>query len=186
MTTLLLAVHLAVAEPPQLLVEVTDPKLKDYRILDSRGKAKYEDGHVPGAVLVEIGPWSKAVTAGKADAAFWKTALAAVGVIPSQVVVVYSDDVRDAARAWWMLKLAGVPDVRILNGGWKAYTAAKLPEQKDAVTATAAPVEWKPTERFADKAALWAFSLESAPWPHSSRRCMRPAGRGIGAGTRAW
>ena len=155
MTTLLLAVHLAVAEPPQLLVEVDDPKLKTFRILDVRGKAKYEDGHIPGAVLAEIGPWSKAVTAGKADAAFWKTSLAAVGVLPTKPTVVYSDDLRDAARAWWMLKLAGVPDVRILNGGWKAYTAAKLAEQKDAVTATAAPFDWTPApERFADKAKV--------------------------------
>ena len=158
MTTLLLAVHLAAAEPPQLLVEVTDPKLKkleSFLILDVRGKAKYEAGHVPFAVLAEFGPWSKAVTAGKADAAFWKPALAAVGVSPTKPTVVYSDDLRDAARVWWMLKLAGVPDVRILNGGWKAYTAAKLPEQKDVVTATAAPFDWTPApERFADKAKV--------------------------------
>jgi thiosulfate/3-mercaptopyruvate sulfurtransferase len=55
---------------------------------------------------------------------------------------------------WWMLKLAGVPDVRILNGGWKAYAAAKLPEEKDIARATAAPHDWKPTDRFADKAKV--------------------------------
>jgi thiosulfate/3-mercaptopyruvate sulfurtransferase len=154
MTTILLAVHLAAAEPaPQLLVEVGDPKLtKDFHLLDVRGKAKYEDGHVPGAVLAEIGPWSKAVTAGKADAVFWKAELAKVGVNPQKPVVVYSDDPRDAARVWWMLEFAGVPDARVLNGGWKAYTAAKLPVQKEAVTAKAEPHDWKPApDRFADK-----------------------------------
>jgi thiosulfate/3-mercaptopyruvate sulfurtransferase len=155
MTTLLLAVHLAAAEPPRLLVEVTDPKLKEYRLLDARGKANYEDGHIPGAVAVELGQWSSAVTKGKADAAYWKAELAKVGVTPTQPVVAYSDDLRDAARVWWMLKMAGVPDARVLNGGWKAYTAAKLPEQKEAVTATAPPHDWTPDpERFADKAKV--------------------------------
>jgi thiosulfate/3-mercaptopyruvate sulfurtransferase len=153
MTILTLAVHIAAADPaPQLLVEVGDPELKDFRVLDVRGKAKYQDSHVPGAVLAEIGPWSKAITAGKADAAFWKSELAKVGVTPTVPTVVYSDDPRDAARAWWMLKLAGVPDVRVLNGGWKAYAEAKLPAQKEAVTAKADPYDWKPTaDRFADK-----------------------------------
>lgn len=155
MTTLLLCVHLAAAEPPSLLVEVTDPKLKEYRLLDARGKAKYEAGHVPGAVAVELGMWAKAVTGGKADAAFWTAELAKVGVGPTQPVVAYSDDPRDAARVWWMLKLAGVPDARILNGGWKAYAAAKLPEQKEVVTANAAPHDWKPDpDRLADKAKV--------------------------------
>src|SRR5262249_9510972 len=154
MTTILLAVHLAAAEPaPQLLVEVDDPKLtKEFHLLDVRGKAKYEDGHIPGAVLAEIGPWSKTLTAGKADAAVWKATLARGGVSPQKPVVVYSDDPRDAARTWWMLKLAGVPDVRILNGGWKAYTAANLPVQKEPVAAKAETHDWKAVpERFADK-----------------------------------
>lgn len=154
MTTILLAVHLVAAEPdPQLLVEVDDSKLTaTFRVLDVRGKAKYEDGHIPGSVLAEIGPWSKAITAGKADAEFWKVELAKVGVSPKTPTVVYSDDPRDAARAWWMLKLAGVPDVRLLNGGWKAYTTAKLPEHKTGAIAKATPHDWKPaSDRFADK-----------------------------------
>jgi thiosulfate/3-mercaptopyruvate sulfurtransferase len=154
MTSILLAVHLAAAQPaPQLLVEPEHPKLsKDFHLLDVRGKAKYEEGHLPGAALAETGPWSKALTAGKADAAFWKAELAKVGVSPQKPVVVYSDDPRDAARTWWMLKHAGVPDVRILNGGWKAYTAAKLPVEKETVTARALPHDWTPAhERLADK-----------------------------------
>lgn len=158
MTTLLLAVHLAAAEPPanyptpNLLVEVTDPKLKDYRLLDVRTKAKYDEGHIPGAVHADTGPWSKAILASKADAAFWKTMLRAVSVTPKVPTVVYADDVRDAARAWWMLKLAGVPDARVLNGGWKAYTAAKLPTMKEFGLILVDEHDWKPdTARLADK-----------------------------------
>jgi thiosulfate/3-mercaptopyruvate sulfurtransferase len=158
MTTMLLAVHLAVGQPaqyprPELLVEVDDPKLtKDYRVLDARTKAKYDAGHIPGAIHADAAAWSKLVTAGKADAVYWKAELAKVGVSPKQPVAVYADDMRDAARLWWMLKFAGVPDVRIVNGGWKAYTAAKLPGQKEAATATAEPHDWKPdTARVASK-----------------------------------
>jgi thiosulfate/3-mercaptopyruvate sulfurtransferase len=149
MTTLLLAVHLLAAEPatypaPKLLVEVSDPKLKEFHLLDVRTEAKYQMGHIPGAVHTDIAPWSKAILADKADAAFWKTELARVGVTAKKPTVVYADDVRDAARAWWMLKFAGVPDARILNGGWKAYVAAKLPTETTQTVAKAEPHDWKP------------------------------------------
>jgi thiosulfate/3-mercaptopyruvate sulfurtransferase len=153
MTILTLAVHLVAADPATpMLIEVNDPKLKELHLLDVRAKPKYDEGHVPGAVHADVAPWSKAVTAGKADAAFWKTELAGAGVTPTKATVVYSDDPREAARAWWLLKFAGVPDVRILNGGWKAYTAANLPVQKESVAATAEPHDWKPAaDRLADK-----------------------------------
>jgi thiosulfate/3-mercaptopyruvate sulfurtransferase len=158
MTTLLLAVHLAGAEPPaaypapNLLAEATDPKLGECRVLDVRPAAKYAAGHVPGAVHADTGPWSKAILADRADAAFWKAELAKAGVTPDRPTVVYADDVRDAARAWWMLKFAGVADARVLNGGWKAYTAAKLPTATDAPAVRAEPHDWKPNPaRLADK-----------------------------------
>lgn len=157
MTTLLLAVHLMSAEPAsypnaKLLVEATDSKLKEYHLLDARPAAKYATGHIPGAVSVDLAPWAKAILADKAGTAFWKAELAKIGVSRSTPVVVLADDVRDAARAWWMLKYAGVPDARILNGGWKAYTAAKLPTTTDPVRAEAKPHDWKPeTARLADK-----------------------------------
>ena len=153
MTILTLTVHIVAADPaPPMLVEVNDPKLKEFHLLDVRATAKYDEGHLPEAVHAEVTPWSKAVTDGKADAAFWKTELARAGVTPTRPTVVYSDDPREAARAWWLLKFAGVPDVRILNGGWKAYTAAKLPVQKEPVAAKAEPHDWKPAaDRLADK-----------------------------------
>jgi thiosulfate/3-mercaptopyruvate sulfurtransferase len=51
-----------------------------------------------------------------------------------------------------MLKYAGVPDVRILNGGWKAYTAAKLRLEMAEMVSKADPHDWKPdAARLADK-----------------------------------
>ena len=111
---------------PKLLVEANAAEDKAYTVFDTRAKPAYSEGHIPGAVQLSVGPWGKAINAEKADAAFWKKELAAIGVGSKSIVLVYSDDIRDMCRAWWMFKLAGVADVRVLNGGWKAYVAAKL------------------------------------------------------------
>jgi thiosulfate/3-mercaptopyruvate sulfurtransferase len=138
------------AEPgypnPNLLIEPQEVARNNnrFRILDVRPKMNYETGHIPGAVHVQFSPWSKAVSEGKADAAFWKREFAEVGISPDRPVVVVSDDVRDGARTWWLLSHAGVPDVRLLNGGWDAYVKANLPTSKDAVSVPAVPHDWKP------------------------------------------
>lgn len=135
---------------PELLVEPADLKDGKFVVLDVRSAAKYEAGHVTGAVSAPVGPWAKAIDEGKAGAKFWSDELARLGVTPKSAVVVYSGDWREAARAWWALKLGGAPDVRILNGGYPAYTEAKLPTSTDATAPTAEkPREWKPEPRLA-------------------------------------
>ena len=130
---------------PTLLIDAEDlakiPADK-VRILDVRGKAKYEAGHVPGAVLAEPGLWSKKVVDNLADGPYWKMELAAVGVSPKIPVVLVAEDIRDAARVWWLLSYAGVSNVAILNGGWTAYAAAKLPMTNEVTVARAEPAEW--------------------------------------------
>lgn len=157
MLPLLLAAFAPAADPapakyarPELLVEAADVSADKHLLLDARPAAKYEAGHIPGALPVPVTAWAKAIDEGKAVATFWKKTLADLGVTGKTPVVVYSDDIKVAAHGWWALKLAGVPDVRLLNGGWDAYSAAKLPVSKDAAKAKpAAPVEWKPEPRLA-------------------------------------
>jgi thiosulfate/3-mercaptopyruvate sulfurtransferase len=114
---------------------------RNLRILDARTKAQYRDGHIPGAVWVDSLAWSKAMV--EAPDEGWPERLASVGIEPRLQVVVYADDIRDAARVWWMLRFAGVADARLLNGGWSVWTASKHPVEKQENTARAKATEWK-------------------------------------------
>jgi thiosulfate/3-mercaptopyruvate sulfurtransferase len=91
-------------------------------ILDARNEAAYKEGHVPGAVHLPVAGWSKAVP-DRPEA--WAKRLADLGVRSDSSVVVYGGaDVREAARAWWLLRYAGAENVRLLNGGYPAWEKA--------------------------------------------------------------
>lgn len=123
--------------------ELLDLKTSDraVRLLDVRwrldrpeGRPEYLEGHLPGAVYVDLDhelarrgepgdgrhPLPSRQTLQDA-ARRW-------GVHDGDTVVVY-DDVQSvaAARAWWLLTRSGVSDVRVLDGGLRAWLAAGLP-----------------------------------------------------------
>lgn len=50
--------------------------------------------------------------------------MGSMGITQDTTVVVYSNSRIFAARLWWILKYAGVKDVRFLNGGYEGWTAA--------------------------------------------------------------
>jgi thiosulfate/3-mercaptopyruvate sulfurtransferase len=109
------------------------PVLLDVRwaLGDSHGARHYRQGHIPGAVYVDLdtelaGPHVPGagrhplpdVKALQVNARRW-------GVTRKRGVVVYDNSGGlAAARAWWLLRWAGVPDVRILDGGLGAWAAA--------------------------------------------------------------
>ena len=151
--TLLTALTLAREPIPQLLVR-PDAIPAQARILDARSPKEYLAGHVPGAVGVDLAAWSEAVDDAK-DRAGWAKRLAEVGLTPTSTAVVYADDVRDAARLWWILKYVGANDVRLLDGGWKTYNDGKRPVETDRpkFDTAVATAEWKAApERLATKA----------------------------------
>jgi thiosulfate/3-mercaptopyruvate sulfurtransferase len=92
-------------------------------VLDLRKQKDYDAGHVAGAIRVDMAEWSKTFNS-KADDKVWMRILGDLGIDSSAKVVVYADDVREAARSWFLLKSLGVGDVRLLDGGWKAWQAA--------------------------------------------------------------
>jgi thiosulfate/3-mercaptopyruvate sulfurtransferase len=141
---------------PELLVEPSElPKPGAVVILDARERPKYDAGHVPGAVWVDHAAWAKAFGDGT-DAAGWGERIGALGITPTTRVVAYDDNFsREAARVWWVLRYWGVADVRVFNGGWKAWTADGRPVETATMTPTAVPFEAKPRrDRLATKESL--------------------------------
>jgi thiosulfate/3-mercaptopyruvate sulfurtransferase len=90
----------------------------------------YLAGHIPGAVLADLdrdlaappGPGGRHPMPATAD---FEAAMRRAGVRDDRPVVVYDDaDSTAAARVWWLLRYFGHPSVRVLDGGYSAWTAA--------------------------------------------------------------
>ncbi|WP_136519208.1 sulfurtransferase [Cellulomonas telluris] len=135
-----------------LLADDDPPLVLDVRWALGRtdGRERHLAGHVPGAVYVDLDT-ELAGPASPADGRHPLPALADLeqaarrwGLREGQAVVAYDDaGGTSAARAWWLLRWAGVRDVRLLDGGLAAWTAGGhaveagdvLPEPGDVVLA---------------------------------------------------
>lgn len=139
------------AEPlltPQALQQVI--KQADIRVIDIRPPKDYATGHIEGAVNAPYGQWrGPASNPGELPALNKLTALVqALGLSPSTHAVVVSSGANDtdfgaAARVYWTLKVLGLNNLSILNGGLKAWGAAGLPLSQ--TTPTVAKSDFKPT-----------------------------------------
>src|SRR5260370_24183591 len=109
----------------ELLIEATDlMTTKPTVVLDVRTKKDYTEAHIPGAIWVDAKAWDRAFNT-EANADAWGKRLGKTGIDSRVLVVIYGDDdVRDAARIWWILRYWGIKDARLLNGGWSAWKAA--------------------------------------------------------------
>jgi thiosulfate/3-mercaptopyruvate sulfurtransferase len=125
-----LAGELAGGAPP-ILLDVR------WRLGGPPGIESYRAGHVPGAVFVDLDTdLSSPPGAGgrhplpSADS--FAAAMKRLGVRAGYPVVVYDDgDSTIAARAWWTLRYFGHDQVRVLDGGFRAWAAAGQPVTVD-------------------------------------------------------
>lgn len=128
--------------PSELADRLTDFRLLDVRwtVMAPDGRPAYLAGHLPGAVFVDLDadladhsatgrgrhplPTPQALAA---SARRW-------GLNDGDAVVVYDDwNGQAAARAWWLLRAAGVSNVRILDGGWAAWQRSGGPVATEEV-----------------------------------------------------
>ncbi|WP_213577745.1 sulfurtransferase [Rhodococcus sp. USK13] len=112
------------------------PVLLDVRwaLGDTEGRRHYLEAHVPGAVFVDL----DTELAGPAIPADGRHPLPSVGALQDaarrwgicagSAVVAYDDTGNlAAARAWWLLRWAGLTEVALLDGGLRAWTESGNP-----------------------------------------------------------
>lgn len=121
----------ALLSPLELNAKLT---AADVRVLDIRDPKSYGENHVPGALNAPYGAWrGPAANPGELPDLKKLTALVqSLGLTPQTHAIVVSSgkdetDFGAAARVYWTLKVLGLNNLSILNGGLKAWTQAGLP-----------------------------------------------------------
>ncbi len=103
----------------------------------------FEAGHIPGAAFADIHNDLSDRTARlrfmMPPAAQFDEAMGRYGVGDDDEVVLYDRAGNMwAARVWWMLRAFGFENARVLDGGWKGWTAAGHPVESGPVEAGSA------------------------------------------------
>ncbi|MGV9713136.1 sulfurtransferase [Gordonia sp. NPDC003424] len=126
-------VLITVDELAEALLSDHPPVVLDvrWRLGDNRGHERYREGHIPGAVYVDLDTELAAAPSAERgrhplpDAALLQASASRWGIDDTSRVVVY-DDIGNlaSARAWWLLRWAGLVDVTLLDGGLGAWQSA--------------------------------------------------------------
>lgn len=129
-------------------------------LVDARAGANtfesYQKGHLKGARFVDLNRDLAAISENPANGGrhplpspeeFSKT-LSALGISPSDHVVVYDDKIGSnfAARFWWMMRALGHEKIQVLNGGYQVAIQAGFPTNSEIETfekTTYPSQEWK-------------------------------------------
>ena len=171
----------------------------DLKILDvSWGKgARYIAEHIPGALHLDTGAIESEPLWNIKDPDKLRKRLLSLGITHETPVVVYGDDMTAAARVFFILQYMGVKDIRLLNGGLKAWATSGFPIERGLNKAVPArqfgvSIPAQP-EILADTEAVESirnnqqeFLVSIRSWPEytgetSGYKCIKPAGRIPGA-----
>jgi thiosulfate/3-mercaptopyruvate sulfurtransferase len=135
------------AEPPfKALISVAElaPHVADpgWLVVDCRfelgkpetGERAYAAGHIPHAIYAHLDRDLAAAVAPQTgrhplpEPEKFAATVASWGLTPQTQVVAYdADNAAYASRLWWLLRWVGHDAVAVLDGGFKAWTAAGLP-----------------------------------------------------------
>jgi thiosulfate/3-mercaptopyruvate sulfurtransferase len=185
-TTLIDAATLAALPPDRVLIVDcrADPAGAGAADPD-KPERDYREGHIPGAVRASLE--HDLSDLGRKDQGLGRhplpleQAFSAVlgrwGWRPGLQVVAYDagSSALAAARLWWLLRLAGVREVAVLDGGFAAWRAAGLPVEAGTVqrTPTEVDLHFDAGQAITDPTALHA---EPAPVLLDARAAARYRG----------
>lgn len=118
-------------------------RVLDARVSDPRLPMGYRMSHIPGAVpfdlnrdMYEMVPGGPRMKSADAIAKM----LGERGIATESTIVLYDENTGPlAGTVYWLLKYLGHADVRVLNGGWHAWTRANAPTTKDVPQHTPVP-----------------------------------------------
>ena len=143
------ALHAALNDPDLLIIDATvelpAPCFDgDYQVRS--GRDGWLQAHIPGALHADL---YGALADQQASFSFalpgiaqLASGLTQLGISPQRRVVIYDrNDGFWAARLWWMLRSVGLHS-QVLDGGFRAWQRAGLPEQSGALAAQ--PSQWLP------------------------------------------
>ena len=132
-----------VAAPDWLADNLDRP---DLLILDARSEELYATGHIPGAIPVAWQQFADMLEFGAPGFGVLGSVqqiseqLAAIGVDRDKTIIVYANNQEgwgDDGRIVWMLRMAGVDDTLMLDGGITHWTALGHPVTQISASPTA-------------------------------------------------
>jgi thiosulfate/3-mercaptopyruvate sulfurtransferase len=124
-------------------------------LIDARPRAVYRKGHAPGAVQVDWTEFRRddeGLLTGTLDGDLDKLAgqLGGRGIGREDWAIVFGDPTvlwGEEGRVVWTLRYLGAERVSVVDGGWPAWHAAKLPVERGAVSLPARPFPSRVDER---------------------------------------
>jgi len=145
-----MSVLISVAELAEALSSDNAPLVLDVRwsLAVPDGRPAYAVEHLPGAIYVDLNTDLAAPPSGSEGRhplptqGSFERAARAWGLTDGEAVVVYDDaSGMAAARAWWLLRHAGVCDVKILDGGLAAWREAHAPLESGEIHPIVSEIE---------------------------------------------
>ncbi len=141
-------------------------------------QAEYLSGHIPGAVFFDIdgiADHSTPLPHMLPGAPFFESKMNALGLNEDSRVIVYdATSLPGAARVWWTLRIFGVENVKLLEGGLPAWKAEGRPLESGPVERT--PAKFYASldkEHVANAEAVLKASESGAPQIVDARQANR-------------
>lgn len=138
----------ALISAPELRERLGEVVLLDvqYALVGTPGAVRYAEAHLPGARFLDLDavladPPGEHGRHPLPSPDRLQSGLRALGVHDGSAVVVYDQETSlGAARAWWVLRWAGLGEVRVLDGGLAAWLRTGGPTTREAPTPQAGTV----------------------------------------------